>query len=97
MTLADALLTDKTPLVEETNNVEKSEHKKCFETDMVGMVFLDSMRLLKDPGIWIWGTATSVHTLPYTHGMVHETETKKNGSITVVNGVNGISSDNTAM
>jgi hypothetical protein len=75
MIFADAVLTDEyaamivneTPIFEETKNVEKSEHKQCFETDMVevvlvGMEFLDSMHLLNDTYIWILGTVTSVHT-----------------------------------
>jgi hypothetical protein len=70
-------------IVEETNNVEKSEHKKCFETDMVevalvGMEFTDSMHLLNNPNIWIGDTVASVHTLSYKNGIVRETKTNKN-------------------
>jgi hypothetical protein len=50
------------------------------------MKFPNSMKILSDPKIWSGGTAASVHTSPYGHGMIPETKSGTRETITVRNG-----------
>jgi hypothetical protein len=57
-----------------------------METDLCAMTFLNSMKLLLDPDVWIADTGATVHATPNPSAMVKESEKKCSDTITMGNG-----------